>query len=426
MSQYNFTLEANEISLFNGDAYGDVASDNVLTHAQVSAMISENTYKIVHDAPGAVDTMIEISTFFSNTDSDALSTITYEYTDNKTVYSTINANISNSISTNDATISANLVSSSHDVSTEYSRSILENQTQSDAVVTELASVLTADDTFSTAQDNADSTNTYERNTESTSRYNLYTNTISPEVTAYSTAVYNDVVLDNTATHSNQELMLSTELFRASYREGEISTQMYNNDDNQTNSHSSVSTNLSTVRNTTSLVLSSVSGALSTEIVTKTIASNLLASEIQSNSETLSTGIDNLTTQNTNHQTNIYTRHNNLYNAFTVTIPDSRNTYSAAMSSSQYGEDSNITYNSEALSTEFSSNQFINESDALMRVIASGDAIHGHTQIDGKLYLGPYWRISENDDHLGISFEFYDTSSDTWKVMLPFVAPSGTN
>lgn len=416
MSQYNFTLKANEISLMNDRHFDNVLSNHLMNKTQISNMISEQIYNIIHDSPDVVDTMIEISTFFETTDMELLSTIEHEYTNIRNNFIEQRLPNSSSISTNQSIIAEHLYHISNDVSTELTRAISQNMYESFELSVNIYNTNSEDVQMSNEQSTVYHVNLSQHLRISSEIKNTL-NVNSDVITNYSNELITLLsTIDNQNDAQNSEITYEND--RASLFEQKeivslsgIESKQFDMYTNQSNNFSRSNYELSS----SGFVLSS---ELSNNIYTNSSQTQFNLKNVDEHRISLSVNHYNIDYKRKYHEQHITLSHDNLS---TLLSTNFNNTYEHSNNistefSTSYNQDHD-NYNQ--LSIEFSVNEFKNRSDILTRVNVSGDSVHGNLHINNMLVLGPYWRIREDDDHLGVNFETYDTVSNEWIVTIPF-------
>ena len=419
-SNYGFTMEISEIQLYNNLAYQSVDESSVLTKAQISNMISDTVFTIVDTSPETVNTMAEVSTFFSQTDSEIWSTIVYEYADGNTKYTDERSDVLSTITANDADMDLKTTSLSNNASTEFANAFHDNDSASNAISTELSNTLANDNHLSTETSTHLADNLSERLALSDILEERFSNA----------SHFQDVYSDGLSTNvsgiivdiSNNSDNLSTETVRAVSSEQWLSTELSSIAKNEDHRHAQNSNSLSNHESTNDVISDALSTNLASQQGSAQGDDTAIKDELHTHSTDLSNDVSTLSAAMSSHLQTYTDLHNTLSTDLSTTSTEN-SSYLANYTHDSIEESDRKSTELSEMSVEFSSNFSTNLNNLDLRMNITGGVAHRHLNIEGALYLGPYWRIREESSNNSIVFEYYDTSAHQWRVSIPFFKPA---
>lgn len=408
-------LKVNAVELFNGQTYEALPSDNVMTKFQISNAISTNTHNIVMNSPEDVDTMIEVSTFFSKTDSTEWSTITNLYNLGDDQQSNAMSTVSSTIFSHETVNTNKFTSLSQNVSSEFSRSVWVNDYHSNKISTAVSWVDINNSTdMSTALKNRSieiSTLTSASEAVFDTRNDNLSVAISQQLSTYlELSKVSDTNYVTTSKH------LSTEFSTNTHHYSEVSKDLSTTLSFELKNDLDVSNAISVEHSRTSAEVKTVSDALNTELTNRDSMSQNLSTSIvtlQNDFDASATHYyDNVYKPHSEELSTNYANQSNALSADRIVLASESTDESIELS--QLVSTNNVR--SQAISTALSGDNQINDISAELKVNTAGDVMHGNIKADEGLHLGAYWRIVPAGD--GLEIQYYRRSNGTWVTTLP--------
>jgi hypothetical protein len=308
---------------------------------------------------------------------------------------------------------------SQTISTEYTRAIAANNEQSSNVITMNSNILYNDEQFSLHVSEIKEKHNNERelfsvNTNNTLSY--IDNATNNNSNNLITLMENDVVENDLL--SSQ---LESEKARAVSNENVINSNLVTVTEHENSTHTSFSSNLYEEIQRGNSNNTTISNTLSNEIVDATNTYNELNSSIESAKNLANTQSTSLTNDYTSHEENLDSKHGLITSNIESTQNENHSKLGAnGEFNTMTNEESNRIENKKhGLENELSTTKSTTIANSLLRMNTNGDVVQANVKVNGNVYLGPHWRISESEDSATIAFEYYNSTTHSWIPTIPF-------
>ena len=413
--QNELVLALEQATLTNNRDFSSVPENQAMTRKQVMDIVSDNFYRIVRESPATVDTMAEVSTFFSTTEVSVFSEIIHRFNRGGNELSSSKSETNETIEQADTTLHTNIDSLTSSINVEYDSAISTNIVYSDnleiQIETRATNTQALQDSYQTLSENVDTiyTDLESETTVTTEQKQQFKN---EESNSLSTAnVTHDTNASDATLLLSQEDNRDTQQFN--FNSSNLNTIAVDETTHHGEKRSALSSDLKTLGNETlddANNLNSLTNQNKNDENVLNASMNIMNTTHSTDAKTLSDAhTSHLQEKNDNHQAV-----QSVLGTTSTTVFNDTTRIDGATTQEQTRRVSSVNQLLSNLTSTLSSDI----TTLTKQLDIKGGNFTQHVEVDGVFYLGPFWRFREDPLSHDLHIEYFDVSTHNWIDVMP--------